>query len=126
MPQPKQHVAVLGASDKPQRYSYKAAQLLRAHGHIVHPVTNRNIEVEEGQVYEHVSEIASEIDTLTLYVNPEHQKHHTQDIIAKKPRRIIFNPGTECEEHEALFEEAGIKVDRACTIVLLKTGQFHF
>lgn len=126
MPQPKQHVAVLGASDKPQRYSYMAAQLLREHGHMVHPVTHRRINVEEGRVYEKVSEIPSDIDTLTLYLNPQHQKIHLDDILSKKPRRIIVNPGTECDEHEKLFREAGIDVDRACTLVMLRTGQFDY
>lgn len=125
MPQPKQHVAVLGASDKPQRYSYKAAQLLREHGHRVHPVTHRHIEVEEGQVYSRVSDIDYDIDTLTLYLNPTHQKIHLDDILEKKPKRIIVNPGTECDEHEALFREKGIHVERACTLVLLRTGQFN-
>lgn len=122
----KQHVAILGASDKPHRYAHMADQLLRQHGHIVHPITHRQIEVESGKVYRSIIDIEPEIDTLTLYVNPNHQTRHLETILQKKPRRIIVNPGTESDEHEALFREAGIEVERACTLVMLRTGQFEF
>lgn len=120
----KQHVAILGASDKPQRYAHMADQLLRQHGHIVHPITHRDIQVVEGQVYRAITDIEPDVDTLTLYVNPNHQQRHLDAILEKKPRRIIVNPGTESDEHEALFRQAGIEVERACTLVMLRTGQF--
>lgn len=122
----RQHVAVLGASHKPQRYAYQAQELLKQHGHEVHPVSHRHIELDGKPVHKSIREIAQDIDTLTLYVNPEHLEGHVDDIIAKKPRRIIFNPGTESYELEARFEEAGIPVERACTLVLLRTDQFDF
>ncbi len=121
-----QHVAVLGASHKPQRYAHQAQELLKQHGHTVHPISHRNIEFDGKPVYRSISEIPEEIDTLTLYVNPSHLEGHVDDIIAKKPRRIIFNPGTESHELEARFEEAGIPVEHACTLVLLRTDQFDF
>jgi hypothetical protein len=41
-----------------------------------------------------------------------------------KPERIIFNPGAENPELEALADQAGIKVLEACTLVMLNTRQF--
>ena len=64
------------------------------------------------------------IDTITLYIGPRHQGEWMDYLISLKPRRIIFNPGTENEEFEQKAREAGIEVEEACTLVLLSTGQF--
>jgi uncharacterized protein len=45
-------------------------------------------------------------------------------IIAAKPARVIFNPGTENPELEEHLAAAGIAVVHACTLVLLRTGRF--
>lgn len=65
-----------------------------------------------------------DIDTVTLYLNPDHQKAYYDYILSLKPRRIIFNPGTENEELEDMAEQNGIKVMEACTLVMLSTGQY--
>jgi predicted CoA-binding protein len=67
---------------------------------------------------------SNEVDTVTLYLNPTHQQPYYDYILALKPRRIIFNPGTENEELETLAEQQGIKAIEACTLVMLSTGQF--
>ena len=64
------------------------------------------------------------VDTLTLYLNPERQKLYYDKILALKPRRIIFNPGTENQELTKLAAEHGIETEEACTLVLLNTGQY--
>jgi len=46
------------------------------------------------------------------------------DILACRPRRIIFNPGAENEALERQAGETGIQTVRGCTLVMLKTGQF--
>jgi hypothetical protein len=35
-----------------------------------------------------------------------------------------MNPGTEDDAHEKRLTENGIEVERACTLVMLRTGQF--
>jgi uncharacterized protein len=114
---------VLGASDNPSRYSYLAIQRLRKHGHPV---------VAVGKKIAHVSDVAIEkekkefehIDTITLYLNPLHQKEYYDYIISLNPQRIIFNPGAENEELAKLAIRHQIKVTEACTLVLLSTGQY--
>jgi predicted CoA-binding protein len=66
----------------------------------------------------------SELDTITLYLSAERQKPYYSYITALKPRRIIFNPGTENEELQFLAQEAGIETLEACTLVMLRTGQY--
>jgi predicted CoA-binding protein len=64
------------------------------------------------------------VHTITLYINPELQKTYYQDIIALKPKRVVFNPGTENPEFEVLLKENEIESIEACTLVMLSTGQF--
>ncbi len=64
------------------------------------------------------------IDTVTLYINPQLQASHYTAIMDLKPKRVIFNPGTENLAFESLLNENGILTEEACTLVLLKTGQY--
>ena len=74
--------------------------------------------------YAKLEQIDAAIDTVTLYVSPAHLDAVLPGILAKKPRRVIFNPGTESSAHRDQLETAGIQCEEACTLVLLKTGQF--
>lgn len=64
------------------------------------------------------------IDTVTLYINPSRQAEFYNRIIQLKPRRVIFNPGTENTEFETLLTENNIETEEACTLVLLNTFQY--
>ena len=114
---------VLGGSQNPARYSYLAIHKLRAHGHPVVAIGRRRGIVQDTTI---VTETLPEegIDTVTLYLNPANQKPYYDYIISLKPARIIFNPGTENAELEALAKKNNIKVQEACTLVLLSTGQY--
>jgi predicted CoA-binding protein len=65
-----------------------------------------------------------QFDSVTLYINPDHQLEYYQKIIELKPKRVIFNPGTENDEFEDLLSGNQIVGEEACTLVLLRTGQF--
>jgi predicted CoA-binding protein len=119
-----QRVVVLGASHKPERYSNQAVRLLREYGHEVIPVHPRLEQVEGLRVARSLDEIDATPDTLTMYVGPARSSLVVESIIRLKPGRVIFNPGSENPELEARLEEAGISFERACTLVLLRTGQF--
>lgn len=122
---PPQRVAVLGASHKPERHSNQAIRLLLELGHTVIPI-NPRLDVAEGVPAVHtLAEIGDTVDVLTLYVGPERSAPLTEDIVRLNPGRVIFNPGTESMALEARLDAAGIPHERACTLVLLRTGQFH-
>lgn len=119
-----QRVAVLGASHKPERYSNQAIRLLLEHGHTVVPIHPR-LDMAEGIPVVHaLGEIDARIDTLSLYLGPERSAPLAEDIVHLRPGRVIFNLGTESPELEARLDAAGIAHERACTLVLLRTGQF--
>jgi predicted CoA-binding protein len=119
----KNKTLVLGASENPSRYSNMAILKLRNHKHDVVAIGRRagkvnDVEIGTQPVKTH------DIDTVTLYLNPDHQKPYYDYIVSLKPRRIIFNPGTENDELESIAAKAGIDTLEACTLVMLGTGQY--
>ncbi|OQA53968.1 MAG: hypothetical protein BWY42_01763 [Candidatus Omnitrophica bacterium ADurb.Bin277] len=118
------NVAVIGASDKPERYACMAVRLLLEKGHTVFPVRQRVREIDGLRVYPSLGNITAPIDTITLYVGKSTSAAMAADILACRPRRIIFNPGAENEALERQAGETGIQTVRGCTLVMLKTGQF--
>ena len=117
-------VVVLGASDKPERYSYRAVEMLLEHGYEVIPVHPVLAEVQGLPVVSSVEKITTPVDTVSVYVNPKLLEPMTEDMVALKPRRVIFNPGTESTQVVAALEKNGIEWENACTLVLLQTNQF--
>lgn len=114
---------VLGASANPARYSYLAIRKLRNHGHPVVAVGRRKGVVADVELQTEQAAL-DEIDTVTLYLNPTNQKPYYDYIVSLKPKRIIFNPGTENDELYELAKKNGIRSEEACTLVLLSTGQY--
>lgn len=124
MSQTTQRVAVVGASDDPGRYAYRAIQLLLQHGHDVLPVTPKPVQLPGLTVYPDLPSVPVPIDTVTLYVNPRVVESIVEDLLVARPRRVIFNPGTEHPAVARRLEAAGVETLEACTLVLLSTGQF--
>lgn len=118
------NVAVIGASNKPERYSYKAVMLLKEYGHQVFPVHKRIKDIDGIRVYESIKDIKEELDTVTMYVAADISNTIADEILSKRPKRIILNPGAENQELEQRARELEIKVLNACTLVMLKTNQF--
>ena len=114
---------IIGATDNPGRYANLAAHRLIANGHEIINVGIKSGEVA-GVPIEKAESIHSDVDTITLYVGPQHQSAYFDNILRTKPKRIIFNPGTENRELEELALENGIETTEACTLVLLSTGQY--
>jgi uncharacterized protein len=120
---PGKKTLVLGASQNPERYSYLAMNRLKQRGHEVVAVGARRITVN-GITIENEKKTFDNVDTITLYLNPQRQQEYYDYILSLHPKRIIFNPGTENDELWQKAEAAGIQPIEACTLVLLSTGQF--
>ena len=117
-------VVVMGASNKPERYSYKAVMFLKEKGHEVFPVHPLLKEIEGMKVYPSIKDVKGPVDTVSLYISKDISSKLADEIIQKAPRRIIFNPGAENPEFEAKAAAQGIETLEACTLVLLRTNQF--
>jgi len=114
---------VIGASENPQRYSNMAVHKLLAYNHPVVAIGSRKGMIED-VVIETEKIQFEDIHTITLYLNPARQVEYYQYMIALKPLRIIFNPGTENIDFYILAKENNIEVCEACTLVLLSTGLY--
>lgn len=116
-------VLVLGASTNQDRVSFEAVLRLHRSGYEVIPVGIREGEIEGIPVLTGEPDI-EDIDTITLYVNPQRQQAFIPYILRLRPRRIIFNPGTENPDLMRIAQEAGIETEAACTLVMLSLKQF--
>ena len=117
-------VVVLGASPKEERYSYMAIKDLIEAGHQVIPVAPRGSKILGLSCLTSLADIDEAVDTLTMYVGAARSMPMIGEILKLNPGRIIFNPGAENDELESRAQAEGIETMEACTLVLLRTGQF--
>jgi hypothetical protein len=114
---------VLGASENPARYSNMAINKLISKDQSVVAIGQKVGEV--GGIKIQTKQVPfTNIDTVTLYLNPTRQRDYYNYIISIEPKRVIFNPGTENPEFYQLLKSNNIKVEVACTLILLGTGQY--
>lgn len=116
-------VLVLGASENPARYSYMATRMLLEYGYRVWLTGRRAGEVLGQQITSSFPQSGT-IDTVTLYIGPDNQGDFMEPVEQLKPRRVIFNPGTENPDWQKKLLAMGIETENACTLVLLSSGQF--
>ncbi|MFZ1530320.1 MAG: CoA-binding protein [Ferruginibacter sp.] len=114
---------VLGASANPTRYSYLAVKKLKAYKHPVVALGRKEADIDGTAILTGQPPL-DQIDTVTLYLNPANQVSYYNYILSLKPKRIIFNPGTENDELAQMAAKQGIEPVEACTLVLLSTGQY--
>ena len=114
---------VLGATTKPDRYAYRAINMLVQKGHTVLAIGQNTGEVAGVKIQTKAIPVKN-IDTVTLYLNPTRQRDYYNYIIEAQPKRVVFNPGTENPELYQLLELNNIKAEIACTLVLLATNQY--
>ena len=117
------NTVVLGASANPGRYSYLAMNKLKAYGHTVTAIGKKQGVVNGIEIIQDTPALTG-TDTVTLYLNPTNQKPYYDYILSLKPKRIIFNPGTENDELASMAEKAGIEPVEGCTLVMLSTNQY--
>jgi predicted CoA-binding protein len=116
-------VLIFGASANPDRYAFKALNLLLDKGHEVFLKGNK-AGIVSGLTVQVGTNDFNHIHTVTLYVGPQNQQELLEDLAQIKPDRIIFNPGTENPNLYGEIEKLNIIVEEACTLVLLQTNQF--
>ncbi len=114
---------VIGATPDPSRYAYLAANKLVRYGHEI-----VNVGIKRGEVagvpIEKPEAVHEDIDTIAMYVGTRNQEPLYDYILNTRPKRIIFNPGTENPELESMARQRGIETVEGCTLVMLSTGEF--
>ncbi|GAB2774002.1 CoA-binding protein [Salinimicrobium soli] len=114
---------VLGATTNPARYAYIAINRLVSNNIPVVGLGLRKGEVA-GVKIENEKLPFKDIHTVTLYIGPHRQDEYYEYILSLKPKRVIFNPGTENPEFYRILQKNNIEVEVACTLILLSTQQY--
>jgi predicted CoA-binding protein len=114
---------IIGASPNSDRYAFKATEMLKEYKHEVYAHGLKKGMIGDSQIQTDWPENI-DFDTITLYVGPQNQANYYDKIIHLKPKRVIFNPGTENIEFENLLFKNNIEAIEACTLVMLTTNQF--
>ncbi len=114
---------VIGASEKPSRYSNRAINMLRDYNHKVKAIGLRSGIVADVQIDTGVPEY-EDIDTITMYIGYDKQEPLYDYIISLSPRRVIFNPGTENNDLSKLLTARGVEVIEFCTLIMLDRGSY--
>jgi uncharacterized protein len=116
---------IIGATNNPSRYAYIAAEMLIRYGHEIVPLSIKKGEVLGNNILDlRTRPEIKDVDTVTLYIGPRHQPEWYDYILSLKPKRIIFNPGTENDEFIKKVNDAGSEALEACTLVMLRSGQY--
>ena len=106
----KKKTVIIGATPNPTRYAFLAAERLTNHQHPVVPVGIKRGEVFGNEILDlREKPPVDGVDTITLYLNPTHQREWEEYILSLQPKRIIFNPGTENDQLAAKAADQGIE-----------------
>lgn len=119
-----ERVVILGASGQPDRHAYEGFRSLREHGHEAIPVHPTLGEIEDVTVVAELASVRSPVETATLYVRPEIAESVDDELIAIRPGRVLFNPGTKSPALQAKLDAAEIPWAEVCMLVPLDTGGY--
>lgn len=112
-------VAILGASDKPDRYANILMRRLLAKGHEVFPVNPFLTSIDGRRVYRSLEDLPVGVDVLSIYLNARRSDPLSKAILASGIPKVIFNPGAENHALERALEAKGANALEACSLVLL-------
>ena len=114
---------IIGASINPERYAYKAVNLLVKNEIEVVPMGVKPGLVANLSIVSPLI-VQFNIHTITLYIGASKQEPYFDFILKINPKRVLFNPGTENPKLANLLNEKGIVWENACTLILLSTNQY--
>lgn len=116
---------IVGATDNPSRYAYLAASMLREYNHEIAPIGIKTGTVQGTEIQDiRTRPDIKDVHTITMYIGPQHQPEWYDYLLSLKPKRIIFNPGTENEAFEKMAEAQGVEALEACTLVMLRSRHY--
>ena len=115
---------VLGASLNAHRYSNKAVLNLSNNGYNIIAIGKTIGFINGVQIFKEIPKNITEIDTVTIYLNPKNQIYYYRDLKRIKPRRVIFNPGAENIELAEIMLKENVEIINGCTLVMLNLGQY--
>jgi uncharacterized protein len=116
-------IVVIGASPNPERYSYKAVRSLLKRNYNVVAIGIREGNIE-GLKINTDRPVPDNVHSLLMYIDAKNQPGYYEYILDLKPKRIIFNPGTENHVLAKMASDKGIEVLNECVLSMLSTNNF--
>ncbi len=111
-------VAVLGASRDRNKFGNRSVRAHLRAGFEVFPINPHAIEVERLPAYSSLRDLPpGPIDRVTVYLSPEIGIKLLDEIAARNPREVWFNPGSESDELLEAAALLGLNTICACSIV---------
>ena len=112
-------VAVVGASNDPEKYSNEVAAYLKEHGYHVIPVNPTEEEVLGERAYDTVDEVPEKVDVVDVFLPPEKTPEIAEDAVRAGAKVLWLQEGIKNSEARQIAEEGGLTyVEDRC---MLKT-----
>lgn len=110
-------IAIIGASNNPEKFGNKAVKAYKKMGYKVYPVNPREEVIEGLRVYKSILDINDNIDKVSIYLPPKLVLSVLEEIAKTGIKEIFLNPGTESEEVFEKAEKLGLEPVVACSIL---------
>ena len=112
-------VAVIGASNRREKFGNRAVRAFREQGYTVIPINPHEREIEGLQAYASVLDVPGPIDMASFYVPPEIGARVIEDVAKKRIAEVWLNPGSESDALVARARMLSIQPIAACSIVAI-------
>jgi predicted CoA-binding protein len=101
-------IAVVGASNDPEKYSHEVASYLIEQGYRIIPVNPTEEEVLGEHAYDTVDQIPEQVDVVEVFLPPDKTPDIAEDAVRAGAKVLWLQEGIENEEARRIAEEGGL------------------
>ena len=101
-------IAVVGASNDPEKYSHEVASYLMEQGYRIIPVNPSEGEVLGERAYDTVDQIPEQVDVVDVFLPPEKTPKIAEDAVQAGAKALWLQEGIENEQTRQIAEEGGL------------------
>jgi predicted CoA-binding protein len=101
-------IAVVGASNDPEKYSHEVASYLMEQGYRIIPVNPSEEEVLGERAYDTVDQIPEQVDVVDVFLPPEKTPEIAEDAVQAGAKALWLQEGIENEQTRQIAEEGGL------------------
>ena len=117
-------VAIIGASHKPQRYSYKVQKMLMDYHHTVFPVSGNGREILGVEGFSSIRDINGRSIPLRSILTLRGMSRSGAIFWPADPAELFLTRAPSQAALMQAYQDEGIETLEACTLVMISTGQF--